>query len=111
MYYSKTCLKPPLKKEQVGFQYRSSLNAGQKYCRMLQGEHSTILLTFIKLPFSIKTFVLFIFKWVLLYILHFVYLIPVDHVIALYPYKAQHADELTFPKDAVINVNKYITCI
>ena len=43
--------------------------------------------------------------------IHFVYLIPVDHVIALYPYKAQHADELTFPKDAVINVNKYITCI
>ena len=25
----------------------SSLNAGQKYCRMLQGEHSAILLTFI----------------------------------------------------------------
>ena len=24
-----------------------SLNAGQKYCRMLQGEHSAILLTFI----------------------------------------------------------------
>ena len=32
--------------------------------------------------------------------------IPVDHVIALYPYKAQHADELTFLKDAVINVIK-----
>ena len=31
-----------------------SLNAGQKYCRMLQGEHSAILLTFIKLPFVIK---------------------------------------------------------
>ena len=43
--YSKTCLKQPL-------------NAGQKYCRMLQGEHSAILSTFIKLPFSIKTFVL-----------------------------------------------------
>ena len=30
---------------------------------MLLGEHSAILLTFIKLPFSIKTFVLSIFKW------------------------------------------------
>ena len=38
----------PLKKED-----QLSLNAGQKYCRMLQGEHSAILLTFIKLPFVI----------------------------------------------------------
>ena len=30
---------------------------------MLQGEHSAILLTFIKLPFDIKIFVLSIFKW------------------------------------------------
>ena len=45
------------------FQYQISLNASQKYCRMLQREHSAILLTFIKLPFSIKTFVLSIFKW------------------------------------------------
>ena len=49
--YSKTCVKQP----------RS--NAGQKYCRMLQGEHSAILLTFIKLPFVIKIFVLSIFEW------------------------------------------------
>ena len=47
----------------IGFQYQLSLNAGQKYCRMLQREHSAILSTFIKLPFSIKTFVLSIFKW------------------------------------------------
>ena len=47
----------------IGFQYQLSLNAGQKYCRMLQVEHSAILSTFIKLPFSIKTFVLSIFKW------------------------------------------------
>ena len=51
--YSKTCLKRPLKKE-----YQLSLNAGQKYCRMLQGEQSAILSTFIKLPFIIKIFVL-----------------------------------------------------
>ena len=62
--YSKTCLKRPLKKNTKNFfQYRLSLNAGQKYCRMLQGEHSAILSTSIKLPFSIKTLVLSIFKW------------------------------------------------
>ena len=61
--YSITCLKQPLKnKIQNFFQDGLSLNAGQKYCRMLQGEHSAILSTFIKLPFAIKTFVLSIFE-------------------------------------------------
>ena len=46
----------------IGFQDQLSLNAGLKYCRMLQGEHSAILSTFIKLPFVIKTFVLPIFE-------------------------------------------------
>ena len=37
MHYSKTCLQRPLKKDRkLGFQDRLSLNAGQKYCRMLQ---------------------------------------------------------------------------
>ena len=45
------------------FQDQLSLNAGQKYCRMLQGEHSAILWTFIMLPFVIKIFVLSIFEW------------------------------------------------
>ena len=31
------------KKIKIGFQDRLSLNAGQKYCRMLQREHSAIL--------------------------------------------------------------------
>ena len=44
-------------------QDRLSLIAGQKYCRMLQGEHSAILLTFIKLHLVIKIFVLSIFEW------------------------------------------------
>ena len=39
------------------------LNAGQKYCKMLPLEHSAILLTFIKLPYVIKIFVLSIFEW------------------------------------------------
>ena len=71
--YSKTCVKQTLsKRPQIGFQDQLSLNAGQKYCRMLQGEHSAILLTFIKLPFVIKIFILSIFEWpfytVLLYV-------------------------------------------
>ena len=60
---SKTCLKRPLsKRPKIGFHYQYSLHAGQKYCRMLHGEHSAILLT-IKLPFVIKIFVLTIFEW------------------------------------------------
>ena len=43
----------------IGFQYQIFHNAGQTYCKMLQWEHSAILSTFIKPPFSIKT----IFKW------------------------------------------------
>ena len=46
----------------IGFQDQLSLNSGQKYCRILQGEHSAILSNFIKLPFVIKFFVLFIFS-------------------------------------------------
>ena len=60
----KTCVKRPLsKRPKIGFQDQLSLNAGQKYCGMLQEEHSAILSTFIKLPFVIKTFVLSIFEW------------------------------------------------
>ena len=55
--YSKTCIKrPPSKRPKNGFQDRLSLNAGQQYCRMLQGEHSAILSTFIKLSFVIVSF-------------------------------------------------------
>ena len=55
----------PFYQGKIGFQYHLSLNAGQKNCRMLQGKHSAILSTFIKRPFSIKTFVLSIFEWLL----------------------------------------------
>ena len=58
--YGRTCLKRPLKKKtKDGF----SINAGQKYCRMLQVEHSAILSPFIKLPVVIKIFVLSNFEW------------------------------------------------
>ena len=70
--YSKTCVKRPLSKDRkFGCQDQLSLNAGQKYCRMLKGEHSAILSTFIKLLFAIKIFVLSVlsgrFTRVLLY--------------------------------------------
>ena len=61
--YSKTCVKRPLsKRPKIGFQDHLSLNAGQKYCRML--EHSAILSTFVKLhiPIVIKIFVLSILE-------------------------------------------------
>ena len=62
--YSKICVKRvTLKKTENWFQDQLALNAGQKYCRMLHGEHSAILLTFIKLPFVIKIFVLSVFEW------------------------------------------------
>ena len=62
--YSKTCVKRPLsKRPKIVFQDQLSLNAGQKYCRMRQVEHSAILSTFIKLPIVIKIFVLSIFEW------------------------------------------------
>ena len=51
-----------LKKTKIVFQDQLSLNAGQKYCIMLQGEHSAILSIFIKLPSVIKIFVLSIFE-------------------------------------------------
>ena len=50
------------RRPKIVFQDQLSLNAGQKYCRMLQ-EHSAILSTFIKLPFVFKIFVLSIFEW------------------------------------------------
>ena len=63
-HYSKTCLKQTLsKRPNIGFQDQLSCNEDQMYCRMLLGEHSAILSTFIKLPFVIKIFVLSIFEW------------------------------------------------
>ena len=64
--YSKPCLKRSLLNTNMGFQDQLSLNSGQKYCRMLQGEHSAILSTCIKLPHDFKTFVLSIFEWPLM---------------------------------------------
>ena len=77
------CKTTTLKRPKIGFQDQLSLNAGQKYCRMLQweharrgafcntfdnagqkycriiqGEHSAILSTFIKLQFVFNIFVL-----------------------------------------------------
>ena len=51
------------KKTKIGFHDRLSLNAGQKYCRMLLGEHSAVLLNFIKPPFVINIFFVSILEW------------------------------------------------
>ena len=65
MIQSNLCKTSTLKRPKIGFQDQLLLNAGQKYCRMLQGEHSAIALwfTIIKLPFVIKIFVLYNFEW------------------------------------------------
>ena len=67
MRHFNTAVKPVYnghsQKDRNGFQDRLSLNAGQKYCRMLQ--HSAILSTFIKLSFVIQTYVLSTLEWVL----------------------------------------------
>ena len=49
MVYSETPIKRPLKNRQnKGMKAMWYLNASQKYCRMLHGEHSVVLLTCIK---------------------------------------------------------------
>ena len=74
--YLKTCVKHPLSKIQKKMVFKtnyrlmqvksisecSPFNAGQKYCSVLQGEHSAIILTFIKIPF-VKPLYLSIFEW------------------------------------------------
>ena len=55
-------MQPLNKKTKIFFQDRLSLNAGQKYLQNAPREHSAILLTFIKLPFVFRTFVLSIFS-------------------------------------------------
>ena len=74
--YSNTCVKQSLpKRQKIGFQDQLLLNAGQKYCRIIQGEHSAILLTFIKLPFVIKIFVLSIFRGHFTQVLLYLYMV------------------------------------
>ena len=51
----------PKRRPKMCFRDRLSLNAGQKYCRMLQGEHFALLSTFIRLPFVIKIFLFCLF--------------------------------------------------
>ena len=52
-----------LNKTENWFSSQLLFNAGQRYCRMLQWEHSAVLLTFIKIPLVIDMFVVFVFEW------------------------------------------------
>ena len=63
--YSKTCLKRTLKLniEKLVFNTDYCLMQVKSIAECSKGEHSAILSTFIKLPFSIKTFVMSLFKW------------------------------------------------
>ena len=63
VYTVKPAKTATLKKTKNGFQDQLLLNAGQKYSKLLQREHSAILLTFIRQQVDIKTSVLSIFKW------------------------------------------------
>ena len=61
--YSKTCGKRPLSKDRK-FIFKTNYRLMQvKSIAECSLEHSAILLTFIKLPFVIKIFILSIFEW------------------------------------------------
>ena len=98
--YSKTCVKWPLSKRPIiEFQDRLLLNEGQKYCRILQVEHSAILLTFIKLPTIFKIMVLSIFCG------HFIQVLLNGRLsLHFHIYKAKKKEDL-YPK---INSKKYL---
>ena len=51
------------KTPKIGFQDQLSLNAGQKYCRMLQESILQYFRPSLELPFVLKTFVLSVFEW------------------------------------------------
>ena len=62
--YSKTCVTLPLsKRPKMVFKTDYGLMQVKSIAECSKGKHSAILLTFIKLPVVIKTFVLSIFEW------------------------------------------------
>ena len=61
--YHKTCLQRHLKKKiKIGFEDPLSLNAGQKYCRMLKKSILQYFRPSLSNNFLVKTFVLSIFE-------------------------------------------------
>ena len=58
------------RRPKLGFQNQISLNVGQKYCRMLQREHSAILSIFMKIPFVTK---IVFFSFYYFFFLQFLY--------------------------------------
>ena len=64
MLYNKTCLKRPLKKKAKHWFSRQIIaKCRSKVLQNAPREHSAILLSFIKLPFVVKIFVLSVFEW------------------------------------------------
>ena len=64
LHYSKACLKWPLsKRKKMGFMTNYRLMQVKRIARCSHWSILQILLTFIRLPFVIKIFVLSIFEW------------------------------------------------
>ena len=61
MVYSKTCLKQ--QRPNIGIQNSLLLNAGQKYCRMLQESILQYFQPALSYHLSLRPFVLPIFEW------------------------------------------------
>ena len=59
-------------------------SAGQKYCRMLQREHSAILLTFIKLPFVLKIMFFVYFRVAVLHRVYCIFLAQIDTTVQFF---------------------------
>ena len=81
--YRKTCLKQPLSKRPNFFQDKVSINAGQKYCRMLQREQSAIFLTFIKLTLSLRSLFCLFLSAIFTQILLYLHLLPIAGLIII----------------------------
>ena len=92
------------KKTENWFSRPLSLNAGQKHCRMLQGEHSAILSTFIKLPFVFKIFILSIFEWPF-YTSFTVYLLFSCRCLVCV--RGQNGDNLRLARAYTVSQNRY----
>ena len=64
MYTVKPVLSGRLKRRPIiSFKDQLLLNAGQKYCRMLQGKHSAKLSSSLSYHLSLRSFFLSIFEW------------------------------------------------
>ena len=68
--HSKTCVKrPPQKDNKLVFKTNYRLMQVKSIAECSKGDYSAILLTFIKLPFVIEIFNLYVFEWLFIQVL------------------------------------------